>query len=415
METNRRVFLSGALTLANSLGRVQGAVANGRRDACLSTTSGSATEPTTDQIQQIVLGYGPPAGVGAAVGVASPSFGAKIVCIGALDDQNGNPLPFTTDTPFEVASITKTVTAAAYESLVLKGYVRSTDTLGRFLGTEVNSQIQAIPLKDLADFTSGLPEDNHSSNGTLPSTATGDYTDAEMLGFLQNPPFPITGTGQVYTYSNLGFALLAASLQDAAGMHSFASLCDQQILGPLGMAKTQPYGSRPRGIEGHLPRGFDQNGNAVPPGWPPFPAYDGAGGLVSTPNDMMTWLQFNMGIIQAAGLSDILPVVHAPAAPGASGVPVGTLLALGWFISQMSDASGEITVIQKDGNLPGFSSQIAFLSPNGCSASNAGVFVLTNWNTTSFAFASNIAYDLVYVMAGLQPPSDKSRYPHPQG
>jgi CubicO group peptidase (beta-lactamase class C family) len=417
MATNRRVFLSSALTLATSFGRSQSAATNGGRDACASSTGGSVVEPTTDQIKTTVQGYAPPAGVGAAVGVASPSFGAKIVCIGSLDDQSGNSMAFTTDTPFEIASITKTFTASIYESFVLRGRIRSSDTLGRFIRPEINSKIQAIPLIDLANYTSGLPADNVNFD-SWPSSAMGDYTDSEMFSYLRNPPFAVGGTGQVETYSNLGFSLLAVALEAAAREDGFGPLCCKQILGPLGMVKTQPYGGR---IGGQLPRGFDTDGNVASPGWAPFPAYDGAGALISTPNDMMTWLQFNMGIIQAGSLSDILPVTQAPAAPGAtlaaggaSGISADSVPGLGWFISKISNESSvELTVIQKNGDLAGFSSQMAFLPGNGCTTSNAGIFVLTNWQNSTVA--DNIAYDLLFVMAGLQPPTDKSRYPRAPG
>ena len=223
-------------------------------------------------------------------------------------------------------------------------------------------------------------------------------------------PISISDPGK-YTYSNLGFSLLALALQAAApptasrphGRENSFGLCYEQILGPLGMVQTQPCSER---MKATLPRGFDPNGNVASPGWGPFPAYYGAGGLVSTPNDMMTWLQFNMGIIQAGGLNDILPVTEASAAPGLSG---STVPGLGWFITTLQEGgsgSAELTFIQKNGGLSGASSQMAFLPRNGCPASNAGVFVLTNLGNTppSTSTATKIAYDLLFVMAGLQPP-----------
>jgi hypothetical protein len=147
------------------------------------------------QIESIAQTYLPTVSpyIGAAVGFASPSFGAHIVCIGSLVDQRGNPMAFTTDTPFEIASITKTFTATMYELLVQSGHIGRNDTLGRFIGPEVSSKIQSVPLFDLANYTSGFPADNIDvlNTGTVPTSLTGGYTDAELFAFLANPPFQI--------------------------------------------------------------------------------------------------------------------------------------------------------------------------------------------------------------------------------
>jgi CubicO group peptidase (beta-lactamase class C family) len=113
--------------------------------------------------------------------------------------------------------------------------------------------------------------------------------------------------------------------------------------------KTQPYTTA---AEARLPRGFDAQGEPAAPGSLYFPAYYGAGGLVSTPNDMMTWLQFNMGIIQQPQLDDVLSVTQSPQAAGVSGLSASTVPGLGWFVSDLESNSGsKLTVLQKDGGL----------------------------------------------------------------
>jgi serine-type D-Ala-D-Ala carboxypeptidase/endopeptidase len=189
--------------------------------------------------------------------------------------------------------------------------------------------------------------------------------------------------------------LLAIALQTAAEEGSFAALTGQEILGPLGMVKTQPYNSQ---LGTQLPRGFDASGDATATGWGPFPAYFGAGGLVSTPNEMMTWLQFSMGIIQSGSLNEILSVPPATAA--------GVSTWLGWFESVIQNSSGsKLTILQKNGDLAGFSSQIAILPPQSdCANSGAGVFALVNGGnatSTQNSAATSIAYALMLSIAGL--------------
>lgn len=357
-----------------------------------------------EQIEAIVQTHLPTVSpnIGAAVGFASPSFGAHILCIGSLVDQLGDPMAFTTDTPFEIASLTKTVTASVYERLIQTGRIRRMDTLGRYITREVSPKIRAIPLFDIADYTSGLPADDQSSNDTVPPFLNGDYTEADLFDFLANPTFPISAPGTAYTYSNLGFSLLAIALQDATRENSFATLVNQEILGVLGMVKTQSYSTANAAL---LPRGFDASGNPTGTGWQEFPAYLGAGGLVSTPNEMMTWLQFNMGIIQFGSLSGILSVVHSPATVGVANLSANTLPGLGWFVSNITSTKGSrLAVVQKNGDLAGFSSQIAFLqAQGGCASSAAGVFALVNGGNataTRASAATDIAYDLLFAITG---------------
>jgi D-alanyl-D-alanine-carboxypeptidase/D-alanyl-D-alanine-endopeptidase len=388
---------------------------------CPPVNAATIVLPTSGEIQNIVQQYVPPASnpnVGVAVGLASPAFGTSIGCYGSLVDQNGNPMSFSTDTPFEIASITKTFVATAYALLLGDGRADASAVIGPLLPQQVDSKIAQISLRDLADYTSGLPEDNKTAGSTLPSSySPGDYTETSVLNFLADPfamnsSFALITPGTQYVYSNLAFSLLAFALQTAAAS-DFAQLMAKDILTPVGMMKTQPYvGS----LDQLLPAGFESSGAQVSPGWALFPGYYGAGGLVSTPNDMMTWLQLNMGILQIDRISRLLPRMQAPAAVGAKKFPSDTTTGLGWFLSRMSTGKGgELEVVWKDGDLGGFSSYMIFLPRTGCAPSQAGVFVLVNKNAPSSSpqtYSNSIAVDLLFLMSGIEPPSDKSRYPH---
>jgi len=131
-----------------------------------------------------------------------------------------------------------------------------------------------------------------------------------------------------------------------------------------------------------LPLGYSSHGSAgvpYPPGMAEFPAYYGAGGLFSTPGDMMTWLKFNMGITQNPTLINLLPTLQSPSTivtpwPNSQ-------LGIGWFLSTIQPGLGDsYIVVWKDGGLGGFSSFICFLqSPDpGQTPSQAGLFILTN-------------------------------------
>lgn len=379
--------------------------------SCLSPVPASIAFPELDTVNAAIQKYipAPPPNLGVVVGVASPYLGNRIYCIGSLVGQQGNPIPFTTDTPLEIASITKTFVATVYELFFPAGQLGK-PTLGQFLGSQISAQIADIPLFNLANYTSGLPADNVNTaeTGTVPSpfpaSYDNDYTEKEMLEFLADPPFSISPPGSASTYSNLGFALLAFALEAAAGGVGFGQLIANEVLTPLGMMRTQPYVAA---LDAEMPLGYTANGADGALGWPYFPGYWGAGGLVSTPNDLMTWLQFNMGIVRHQRLSRLLPVLQSQGTKAR---------ALGWFVDTMTSATGQkLSYVWKDGDLSGFSSQMLFLPWSGCAPSNAGVFVVVNQNAPSSlaqTYSAAIAYDLLFTMAGLEPPSNLDRLPN---
>ena len=405
---NRREFISSALAAS--------AMPLGRAQVCPSSVD--IVQPTPEQIERIVRINLPTASpfIGAAVGIASPSFGTQIQCIGSLLDQTGNKMSFTTDTPFEIASVTKTFTAMAYEALLQSGAVGPNDTLNRFLAGQLPQAFLNVPLFDLADFTSGFPTDNGSvlsngvpvpnQNGTVPVSVsqTGSYPLAEMFKFLSGLPFPLNAPGTTYSYSNLGFALLALALQAAAKADSFGDLINDEVLEPLGMVRTQAYGSA---LSASLPRGYDQSGKQVNPGSNGFPAYYGAGGIVNTPNDMMTWLQFNMGLLSIPALAGVLtPMQTANTIPGSNTTP-----GLGCFVSDLPGSSPKRTIVQKNGDLSGFCSQTAFLAPEGCSTSSAGAFALVNYHDSAPGAPNSPATEIVnhLLLSMLNPEAYRNR------
>ena len=162
-----------------------------------------------------------------------------------------------------------------------------------------------------------------------------------MLSYLNASPPAVSGTGATYTYSNLAFGLMAAILSGTKppGTNGFTRLVRERLLDPLSMGSAY-FNKAPIAL---LPQAYSyEYGKAPPysataPGWPLFPAYFGAGGLVASANDMLQWLKFNMGLIEVGSLTSLLPALQTPSTTvEAWGT---TQLGLGWFITPGS-ASG---------------------------------------------------------------------------
>lgn len=390
-------------------------------------------EPTEAQLECLVaknipaIGDGIPIGV--AIGYVGPTF-AQIYLQGSLLNQSGQPLSFDANTTFEIASVTKSFNATLYQYFVANNAIPSDATLGTYYSgstsgpsarvpenTAVGSNYVDIPLKTLANYTSGLPQDNEGKFVDWPVPLPAPYTIPDMFSYLSGNPFQPSRFGKAYTYSNLGFGLLAQTIATSQG-DLYQKLQQKYLLATCGLEQTQMYWTLGAAALENLPLGYtsqDSGATSTSPGSPFFPAWGGAGGLVSTPNDMLTWLQFNMGCTADNPLNGLLATLQSPSTKVRAKPIWDSQLGLAWLISKISNGHGHhIHTVWKDGALGGFSSLVSFLqSPSpGTTPSLAGVFVLTNSNGNA---VYNIANDLLFIMSGRPPSEDKSVYPRVHG
>lgn len=340
------------------------------------------TKPTFEQVAAIVGQIPNRTNVGFAIAVASPQFaGPEFYFVGDLLDYNQQPLAFGKDTQFELASNTKIFVAALLTYYALQTSDLWTAPITSCCPSGMSSlpdSYDVITLKSLANYTSGLPQDNANATD-LPDFLPQPYTEKSMYAFAHDGNVPVSGTGTTYTYSNMGFGLLALALPVAAqSTQSFGQLIRQQLTGPLGMKNTALFTDVPITA---LPIGMQQ-GQPQQSGWPEFPAWLGAGGMVSTIEDMAIWLQFHMGMQPDAGLNDLLAPMQNPSTTVEPWD--GAQLGLGWFLTDITANVGGQTItlptVWKDGGLVGCSTFTTFLqsSSPGTTPSQAGVVLLTN-------------------------------------
>jgi CubicO group peptidase (beta-lactamase class C family) len=84
-----------------------------------------------------------------------------------------------------------------------------------------------------------------------PEGATVRHLLAHASGLAPDGDAALAPPGERRIYSNRGFEVLAASLEDAAGM-PFGTYLEEGVLGPLGMAATRLQGSPAHGLSGPL-------------------------------------------------------------------------------------------------------------------------------------------------------------------
>ena len=187
------------------------------------------------------------------------------------------------DTVFDIMSMTKQFTAAAVVRLSQDGRLDVGDPLADHL-PGVPADKQAVTIEHLLTHTSGLldtlgPDDDPLTRGAFLRQALG----SELL----------SEPGTTYRYSNVGYSLLTAVVEEVSGQDYEAYLAEH-LFAPAGMTSTGyvlPDWSALHVAVEHDATGRPQ-GTPLDHPWAddgPYWNLRGNGGLLSTPRDMFRW------------------------------------------------------------------------------------------------------------------------------
>lgn len=233
-------------------------------------------------------------GISLAVILGDGSTWAGTSGVAALD--TGAPL--TTDTMFNVASITKPFIAAVIMQLAEEGRLSLDDRLSEWLVGFPHGD--RITIRQLLNHTSGV-RDYFADDAALIPALLADperrWTPADVLEYV-GAPYWQPGGG--WRYSNTNYLLLGLVIQRATG-GSVGEELRARFLDPLELTNTflQPD-EKPSGLlaDGHT-RAYDDDGDGFPDsttkGGPyrPDTAWASsvwtAGAMVSTPSDLARW------------------------------------------------------------------------------------------------------------------------------
>jgi D-alanyl-D-alanine-carboxypeptidase/D-alanyl-D-alanine-endopeptidase len=275
------------------------------------------------------------------VAVLSDSTGSRLFTYGASSAADNRKLDG--DTVFEIASITKLLTALILAAMVERGEVEMSDPVAKYLPPSVKVPAyegQLITLLDLATYTSGLP--------IYPDNFTGpNYTVDEFYAFLSGYTLKYR-PGIHYEYANVGFGLLGHALARRAGK-SYEALLVERVCDPLGLRSTRIIPTAD--MRSRLAQGHDRYLVPTPPS-DDIPTLAGAYAAKSTANDLTVLLEACLGRRQTPLEPAVRRLLETRRPTGLPGHEVG----LGWFIS--SNGSDEIA--WKSGLTRGFNALIAF-------------------------------------------------------
>ncbi len=190
--------------------------------------------------------------------------------------------PVTPETLFAVGSVTKQFTCSVALQLEQEHKLSFDDRVGKYVPSLTRAK--DITIRDLGNHVSG-------------------YRDYYPLDFVDRPmakPLPsgeIVKTfasrpldfepGSRYSYSNTGYLLLGEIIEKAGG-EPMATALERRLFKPLGLTHTryEPKRGEPALADGYTPLGLGAAELSIPEGegW-----IGAAGGIWSTPSDLLAW------------------------------------------------------------------------------------------------------------------------------
>jgi len=307
-------------------------------------------------------------------------------------------LEATPETPFRIASMTKSFTALAVLKLRDEGKLSLDDLVARWIpelaawrGPTADSE--PLRIRHLMTHSAGFPEDNPWGDQQL------GISDAELNAWLRKG-FPFsTAPGTAYEYSNYGFALLGRIVQNAA-KRPYREYLEKEILQPLGMKDStlEPAEAANAAV------GYRPNGNVEPS--LRHGAFGAMGGLVTTTRDLARYIAFQLDAYPPRDGEDKGPMRRA------SRREMQTL----WRYSGTQAVGAQIRsggygyglrivhdcafghVVSHGGGLPGFGSNMTWLPEHGI-----GIVSMTNLTYAGPASAAMEALTELHKAGALTP------------
>lgn len=271
-----------------------------------------------------------------------------------------NQMPFDSATLFEIGSITKTFTAYILMSVLMDNKISETDGIIKYLpdSVQLNKNITNISFLSLMNHTSGLPRLPGNLKMVNMRQPYETYGANELFAYLKDCSPKPDGKSN---YSNLG-AGLAGVLAERISGKSYAVLADQYIFLPFNMIKQGNSNAfsknKSQGYFTANDKAEYWNMNILAP----------AGGLTSTGNEMLTYLE-NMCFPKTERSKAIINKLTVQTVSLSPKVAVG----LGWHMLHEKEQQ---PVYWHNGGTYGFSTFAAFVKDK----SKAVIVVFNQFN-----------------------------------
>lgn len=290
--------------------------------------------------------------------------------------------PATPDTLYCIGSVTKSFTCIAIMQLHEKGKLTVEDPVEKHLPLRLRSKGEPVRIRHLMSHTSGIPalayveaviRHTMKSADTYLPLATGQ----DMNTFLDEAEaWAHTRPGERWFYLNEGYRLLGEIIEKTSG-EKYEDYVKRHILQPLGMKRSV---FSPEDVEADpdaaTPYIVTRDGQQIPSTYA-YGIVTSDGGLISSANDMATYLKMLLGegaagetrVLSADSLREMKkPRIKTPDQPWIT----KTTRHYGYGLGINTDPDGDVTV-SHGGSVTTATAQLAFAPENG-----VGVIVLAN-------------------------------------
>jgi D-alanyl-D-alanine carboxypeptidase len=322
-----------------------------------------------DRLQAILDGHVNRGVVGMSLAISVPGQQTVLLTSGLADKFKA--VPMRPDHTFRIASCTKSFIATGLHLLVEDGKVDLDEPVTRWFPDMRNAA--RMPVRILLNHRSGLPDFETS----MPMISYKVWTAEEIVDFafkhgVQKEPW------HGMEYSNTGYVLAGIIIARETG-GTYADHLRRRIFEPLGMRDTWvgtheefPIAREARGYMHVDPDGksqWDVTGAGDPVDglwdsteWFPMSGANGAGDMVSTPRDVVTFLNalFDGRILGAKQLSEMKDNIKPATFPGSKVVANGHGLLVMRY--------GDIDVKGHLGQIPGHTSLMGRDEKSGVTA-----------------------------------------------
>lgn len=226
-------------------------------------------------------------------------------------------IPFTRETVVQIGSNTKDFTAVAILQLQGAGKLSMSDTLGKYFPSAPADK-RGITIRQLMNHRAGFPL---GIGGDFEMFSRSVLVDSALHTKLLFPP------GSRESYSNTGFSLLAAIIEQVTGKTYDVHVRDA-IIAPLGLRRTGfllPKFQMKELAHGYQPKGADAGTMLAKPHAADGPYWNlrGNGGMLSTTGDMSAFYKALFGgdkLLTRAARGDRFPPDEPVGLAGSDGV-----------------------------------------------------------------------------------------------
>ncbi|MEM1221655.1 MAG: serine hydrolase domain-containing protein [Verrucomicrobiota bacterium] len=324
--------------------------------------------------------------------VEVPSFSVGIVCRERLVYAKAtgyrrlsDASPATTETRYQIGSISKAITATLLAILVDRGDLALDDPISKFLPPSVElpryrGSKTEITVWHLATHSAGLPRDPPNRKNIwhgvfLNPGQARPYSIEELYKGLQKTRLRFE-PGTAYNYSNFGYGLLGHILERAA-RQPLTELLKVSLFHPLGMDDTT-IELEPDKLTDFATHYWadDRKRPRIDRPATQFGEIFAHGGMVSSVHDLAHFISYQLGAHQRSKPPAMISAIRTPQR-SANGEPfilqrddISMEMAIGWRVQSPEKNGG---IVNHSGEMDGHSAFLAF-APEA----EIGIIVLAN-------------------------------------